>query len=98
MRLPIQRIDTYTVPATGSVAESVERYVAGRVAELVADMPENSVLDVTGTPRGDYVEVMIYVKPEARKRVEDSTEPIGEELRKMGVSTAFYVKTWTGVS
>ena len=99
MRLPIQRIDSYTVPASGSVADNVETYVARRVAELVSDLPEDPVLEVSTTPRGDYVEVMIFAgKPEIKIRLEESTEEIRQELRAMGVATAFYVKTWTGVA
>jgi hypothetical protein len=60
MKLPIQRIDTYTVPASSSIANSVETYVAERVADIVSDLPGDPVLDVSGTPRGDYVEVMIF--------------------------------------
>lgn len=98
MRLPIQRIDSYTVPASASVAQDVEAYVARRVAELVSDIPEDPVLDVSSTPRGDYVEVMIFTgKPETKTQIEKNTDAIRQELRAMGVSTAIYVKTWTGV-
>ena len=98
MKLPIQRFDIYTVPASGSIAHSVETYVAGRVADLVSDLPEDPVLEVASTPRGDYVEVMIFTgKPEIKTRLEENTEEIQQELRAMGIVTAFYVKTWTGI-
>ena len=98
MKLPIQRIDTYTVPASGTVAHDVETYVAKRVSKLVADLPNDPVLEVSSTPRGDYVEVMIFAgRPDTKTRVEEHTETIEQELRAMGVSTAFYVRTWTGI-
>ena len=98
MRLPIQRIENYSVPASGSVAHDVETYVARRVAELVSDLPADPVLEVSSTPRGDYVEVMIFAgNADTKTRLESNTEAIRQELRGMGVATAFYVKTWTGI-
>lgn len=97
MRLPIQRMDSYTVPATGSVSHDVEVYVARRVSELVSDFPEDPVLEVSSTTRGDYVEVMIFTgKQEIQIFLKKNTDTIRKELRAMGVSTAFYVRTWTG--
>jgi folate-dependent tRNA-U54 methylase TrmFO/GidA len=99
MRVPIQRVDTYNVPASGSVAEDVETYVAQRVTEIVSGLPEDRVLEVSTIPRGDYVEVMIFAgMPETKARLEEYSEKLREELRARGVATAFYVKTWTGVA
>ncbi len=98
MKRPIQRIDTYLVPASGSVAESVETYVADRVADIVSDLPVDPVLEVYGTPRGDYVEVMIFTGiPEIKDLLEAKSEDIRQELRAQGIASVFYVKTWTGV-
>ena len=96
MKLPIQRIDEYTVPASGSVAQDVERYVAGRVAYLVADLPDDPVLEVGATPL-ETIEVMIFAsRSETKTRLEEQTERIRQELRAMGVSAAFYVSIGQG--
>ena len=97
MRQPIQRINTYTVPASGSVVHDVEQLLTARVKEILAPLPEDPVLEVATTPRGDYLEVMIFVgRQDVRAAVEANTETLREELKEMGVSSVFYVKTLTG--
>jgi hypothetical protein len=97
MREPIQRINTYTVPASGSVAHDVERFLDQRVREIVGGLPNDPALEVATTPRGDYLEVMIFAgRQDTKAAVEAKAEQLKEELREMGVATVFYVKTWTG--
>ena len=97
MRLPIQRINTYVVPASGTVAHDVEQFLTRRVNEIVAALPADPVLEVATTPRGDYLEVMIFVgRADTKAKIESATDILEGELQERGVSSAFYVQTWTG--
>ena len=97
MTLPIQPIYAYKIPSSGTIAHSVEAYVSGRLEDLIMRLPEEPVLKVSTTPRGDYIEVMIFVgKAEIKTLLEENTDRIKQELRAMGILTVFYVKSFVG--
>ena len=100
MTLPILPIYAYKLPSSGEIARSVQAYVADRVEDLVKDLPKDPKLRVSTTPIDDYTQVMIFAsREEIKTLIEENTEQINQELRAMGIRTAFYVKiAWTGVS
>ena len=96
MMRPLQRLDTFGVQSSGTVAHDTEKYLDDRLKELLQHLPADPALEVAATPRGDYVEVMIFVgRDDVKAEVEARTQNLHDELREFGVPTIFYVRTWT---
>lgn len=99
MRLPIRLIEGFGARAIERAAQDVEDYVAERLSELTKDLTPNPVLEIASMPRGDYVEVKIFVgSPDAMSRIQIDADVISRELRSMGVSAAIYVRIAAGVA
>jgi hypothetical protein len=69
-----------------------------KFAKYLAGCPDDPVLEVDTTFRGDYIEVMIFVgNQDVFQRLQEKETDIEQELRSMGLPVLIYVRTWTGL-
>lgn len=95
MRLPIQRIDSYTQPVSGSVAFNVRLAVEKAIRKAVPAVETDPVFEVIADPRGTYTGVTVFVLPINVESVSAAAEKIDNELEDQGVRTLTNVRTWT---
>ena len=92
---PIQRIDSYTQPVSGSVAFDIRLIVEQQIRAAVPGVLEDAVFEVSAEPRGTYTGVTVFVQPVNKTAVSDASKKIEGDLENLGIRALINVRTWT---